>query len=374
MRYAPRDIYSHAEEYIAHCRRHACSSRMAALRIGFWGLKRALFPRDAGLKKKSEFSDERLHIAFVLEGGIGDTVVNANYIENFIRLAACPVAVDIYAGQEADVLNGIFRDKTYVSALVGDNPLQYAYDAVIGMLFVPRLLCADEGRLNALGSERLNACLSDMQRFAKTFPEWVDSRSRNFAGLLGYARLRGLTRNRLASAGNMEEEFDENLFSLSAPPITPEVLSRFPFLDAPFIAVNRSVGPSGESTKLWSVPQYGEVLEEVRGKYPGVLLVRMGGCQGDELGCDVSLCGQTDFVELMTLLKRAKLLVSNEGGLVHLRHFLRAGPSLVLFGSSDSRLYAYSENENRTHGCSCEWLHHNWQNFCIKNYAEFAIH
>ena len=52
MRYAPRDIYTHAEEYIAHCRRHPCSSRISALKIGLWGLKRALFPRDTGLKKK----------------------------------------------------------------------------------------------------------------------------------------------------------------------------------------------------------------------------------------------------------------------------------------------------------------------------------
>lgn len=100
MRYAPRDIYTHAEEYIAHCRRHPCSSRISALKIGLWGLKRALFPRDTGLKKKSEFSDKNLHVAFILEGGIGDIVINANYIENFIRIASCPVIIDIYAGQK----------------------------------------------------------------------------------------------------------------------------------------------------------------------------------------------------------------------------------------------------------------------------------
>ena len=62
MRYAPRDIYTHAEEYIAHCRRHPCSSRISALKIGLWGLKRALFPRDTGLKKKNQSFLTRIYM------------------------------------------------------------------------------------------------------------------------------------------------------------------------------------------------------------------------------------------------------------------------------------------------------------------------
>ena len=369
MRYAPRDIYTHAEEYIAHCRRHPCSSRISALKIGLWGLKRALFPRDTGLKKKSEFSDKNLHVAFILEGGIGDIVINANYIENFIRIASCPVVIDIYAGQKKDILQSIFGNKVYISNIMGDKPLQYAYDAVIDMLYMPKLLRADEGRLTYLGGEKLNDCLINMRRFAAVFPEWVSSRSCNFVGLFGYARIRGLNRNRLASAGNMEEGFDENLFSLSVPAITPDVLERFPFLNAPFIAVNRSVGSSRESTKLWSVKEYQNVLTRIKEQYPAIPLIRIGSETGEIQECNVNICGKTTFNELMIILSSAMLLVSNEGGLVHLRHFLHGGKSTVLFCSTDKNFYGYQENENIGKNCHCEWFHHRWQEFCVNTYS-----
>ena len=371
MRYAPRDIYSHAEEYIAHCRRHASSSRLAALKIGLWGLKRAMFPRDSGLGNTSEFHDDCLHVAFVLEGGIGDILINANYMENFVRLASCRVKIDVYAGCDVDMLSALLSMKSFVSACFGDRPLQHAYDAVIIVLFIPKLLSVDKRRVSSLAGEKMQACLTGMRDFSDRFPEWTDTRSQNFAGLLWYAKLRKIHRTVLPSVGNMEEAFEENLLSFSEPEISAELIEKFPFLQTGFIAVNRSTGNNHESTKLWSVEAYRHFLMKIREEYPGIPLIRVGGSMEEELGCDMDLCGKTTSHDIMALLYKAELLISNEGGLVHLRHFLHAGKSIVLFGSTDRNFYGYPENENIGSDCSCEWLHRRWQEFCIKKYAKF---
>ena len=371
MRYVPRDIYNHAEEYIAHCRRHASSSRLAALKIGLWGLKRALFPRDSGLGNTSEFHDDCLHVAFVLEGGIGDILINANYMENFVRLAACRVQIDVYAGCDVDMLSALLSGKSFISACLGDRPLQHAYDAVIMVLFIPKLLCSDKQRILSLAGEKLQACLADMEAFSDRFPEWTDTRAQNFAGLLWYANIRKIHRVFLPAVGNMEDAFEENLFSLPEPEISPALAVKFPFLQTGFIAVNRSTGNNQESTKLESVEVYKRVLRKIREEHPGIPLIRIGGSMGEDLGCDRDLCGKTTSHEMIALLYKAKLLVSNEGGLVHVRHFLHAGKSVVLFDSTGQKFYGYPENENIGSDCSCEWMHRRWQEFCIKKYAKF---
>jgi ADP-heptose:LPS heptosyltransferase len=90
---------------------------------------------------------------------------------------------------------------------------------------------------------------------------------------------------------------------------------------------------------------------------------------------DIDLSGQTNFEELKTLLFHSALHVDTEGGLVHLRHAIKGGKSVVLFGSTDEDFFGYSENINiRTKACpmSCEWMTINWAVDCINKKEPFV--
>ena len=58
--------------------------------------------------------------------------------------------------------------------------------------------------------------------------------------------------------------------------------------------------------------------------------------------------------------------------MVHLRHALKGGRSVVMFGPTSSEFFGYSENENIVgNGCDtwCEWAVYNWQEGCLRGYS-----
>jgi ADP-heptose:LPS heptosyltransferase len=82
----------------------------------------------------------------------------------------------------------------------------------------------------------------------------------------------------------------------------------------------------------------------------------------------MNLCGKTTFGELLVLLKMAHYHIDSECGMVHLRHFLSAKPSIVLFGPTKKDFYAYPENINISSDIciGCEWIHERWRTQCLK--------
>lgn len=63
-------------------------------------------------------------------------------------------------------------------------------------------------------------------------------------------------------------------------------------------------------------------------------------------GKSINLCGQTGLIESAALLKRAALLLANDGGLVHMARALRV-PVVALYGPVDEKIYGpYPAGEN----------------------------
>ena len=84
----------------------------------------------------------------------------------------------------------------------------------------------------------------------------------------------------------------------------------------------------------------------------------------------LNLAGKTSLDEIKAILKNSLLHIDGEGGLVHLRHALKAGPSCVLFGPSSPEVLGYSENINLSSGACpihCEFYHDDWLKECVKN-------
>ena len=85
---------------------------------------------------------------------------------------------------------------------------------------------------------------------------------------------------------------------------------------------------------------------------------------------DINLIEKTSLPDLAGLLQNARLHIDCEGGLVHFRHALRGGKSIVIFGPTSPEFFGYSENINlRSSACPipCEWLVKNWQDNCLRN-------
>ncbi len=151
-----------------------------------------------------------------------------------------------------------------------------------------------------------------------------------------------------------------------------ETLRKFNLKPLSYITVNREVGDSHlcNSTKLWPLAYYRELVEKIKHDYPTYTVVEIGTGKGERIGnTHLNLAGKTTLEEIKVILKHAALHIDSEGGLVHLRHALQAGPSLVFFGPSDPKVLGYSENINlRGNGCNicCEFYSNSWSKECIK--------
>ena len=151
-----------------------------------------------------------------------------------------------------------------------------------------------------------------------------------------------------------------------------ETLQKFGLTTKPYITINREVGDTQlvDSTKLWPVEYYRKLVDELKKAAPQYQIVEVGRGKGERVGnTHKNLAGKTSIEEIKVILKNAVLHIDSEGGLVHLRHALKGGPSCVFFGPSSPEVLGYSENINLcSHACPihCEFYSRTWQETCIK--------
>lgn len=96
----------------------------------------------------------------------------------------------------------------------------------------------------------------------------------------------------------------------------------------PFVAM--SAGASW-FTKRWPIARWGELGAALQAR--GYAVVELG-VPGEEIGCGISLTGQTDVRAAAQVLRGARLFIGCDSGLMHLA--LAAGtPTVALFGPTD---------------------------------------
>ena len=125
------------------------------------------------------------------------------------------------------------------------------------------------------------------------------------------------------------------------------------------------------NTRSWPHHNWNFLAKQIKNRFPDICIVQMGVrmTENDDIEADIHLNGKTDLEQVKVLLKNALLHVDYEGGLVHIRHIVGGGTSVVLFGSTAIERHQYSENINiRTDKCevACEWSSHDWLFKCPK--------
>ncbi len=154
-------------------------------------------------------------------------------------------------------------------------------------------------------------------------------------------------------------------------PNEKETLAKFNLANKRYITLNREVGIVGQnSTKLWPMEHFLKLIEKLKTSFPQYTLVEVGIGKGTSIkNVHCNLAGKTSLNDIKAILKNALLHIDGEGGLVHLRHALKGGPSCVLCGPTSPEVFGYSENINLTSkACPihCEFYHDEWTKECVR--------
>ena len=167
--------------------------------------------------------------------------------------------------------------------------------------------------------------------------------------------------------GNLEIK-EEFLFSLPTNMDEQGFLQKHGLLDKRFITIDTGLNrdyKGGSSTRAWRHSKWDELALIIKSSIPDVVTVQVGEKMSDEddIHVDIHLNGRTDIYEARILMKYATVHIDYDGGLVHVRHIMKGGPSVVLFGPTAIDRHTYSENVGiRTDvcECDCEWMTERW--------------
>lgn len=316
-------------------------------------------------------------IVFSVKGGLGDLLLANNYIYH-VRQYLCDAEFDYKICYHSSSLMRAFS-----TSLPGVVETGTKLDSMSGVLKVelnrfPRVLSGQRKMLKEY-SPRLGKLLDTWDNFFThnrkffDFMPQLDGLSNKYAQILGVKRI---SQADIGGVLDMGETYQAPV-GFPGPSDEKKILKKLGLSrETPFITLQRGQGlviNTITNNKLWPVPYYNELIRLIRCQWPQYKLVQLGtsreGFNEDFSGTDINLRGKTNLEEIKVLLRRALLHIDCEGGLVHLRHALHAGPSVVLFGPTSPDVYGYKENLNlRREVCKhpCEWVTNDWLSRCAR--------
>lgn len=310
------------------------------------------------------------NIAISLFGGLGDQLINANFIYLLRKkLNSSNVRIDIY--EPSSLSKTIFKEHDYVDYIYSNQEVEHnKYDLSINLSRFPILRNVNKRRILFLCPQ-----LYDMvQIWEKDNVEkyrFIDFNPRLDGLLNKYYLLKGYKRWEQFDIDHklgMTEDFPIPMFIN----VSENDYLKNNKIPKKFITIHRGVDvrTNACSVKQWPVSYYNKLIELIREKYPNIFIIQLGDSKErcpEFTGTNLNLSGETSLEELKVLLKHSSLHIDGEGGMVHLRHALQGGQSIVLFGPTDPNVYGYTENTNLIgKGCigGCEWIHEHWQKEC----------
>jgi hypothetical protein len=308
-------------------------------------------------------SDGICRIGFRLKGGVGDIILSLNWLQNFHRFLGGTFAFDLYIQNKrglCEIIQTLCREQTFVNQVLPSSQVKRDYDLYVNMVRYPEILHYNESKIRILSPQLHQWCLAvDQFRRDHSIVYRSGSGGGYYMGLK-LATLQGHHRLQQADIDNLIQV--ESVFQPKILADTQETLAKLSLENKRFITMQRGVGAGDRnmSTRLW-LPQYYETLTRLmKERMPDVCIVQVG--EQDKLpinGVDRDLRGKTSFEDIMVLMQQSGCHIDGECGLVHLRHFLKGGPSVVLFGPTDKQFYGYAENVNlQSDACAggCEWI------------------
>lgn len=338
------------------------------LKVAYYSLKSSL----KSLKFSNNFGsdDNILHINIKLAGGLGDMIIALNYLQQLLQKFSAPIEVSIIVSEvfKQPVLC-LLEGHSFVNNVFSDKEKQPKCDVSVVLVRVPVLEFADLQKVENFDVNLLE-WLKKIINFAQNYDYMLKAGTVSDSTLERYSLLQNRKRLSQADIENFVKPISKFRINLSEN--KTEIWQKFK-LTPKYITVQRGVGKAdnlnSNSTRCWSVENYNKLIKLLKNDFPDYQIVQIGdeSCTVLE-NTDLNLCGKTSFAEMLVILANAKIHIDGECGMVHLRHFLSAKPSVVLFGPTNEDFYGYSENINisaRPCGLPCEWLNSKWRESCL---------
>lgn len=327
------------------------------------------------------FEGEKVFIAVLYFGGMGDFLIGRNWLYHLREKYGLDNAiVDVFfsgsmvkVGEKAflgcEFIHGIHSVKT-----VSDFWILKHYDLKICFCIFPCVFSYFGEKISRLSPKLLEYVLKLQEfgfknynlgfflspNFYKTARRLFEMEPKNYYSYCDVL-------------GNLEytEEF---LYTL--PILKDEVayLSSIQLQCKRYITLNTGLNRDfrgKNSTRAWPHDYWDKLARMLKNRFPSIKIVQIGEKmdERDDIFADLNMNGKTDIEGAKILLKHALLHIDYDGGLIHVRHILFGGSSVVLFGPSAVERHQYSENINiRTNACpvACEWVTSDWQFQCPK--------
>lgn len=343
------------------------------------GLKCSIKIKSLKSNIKLTKDDGVLRISFFVSGGFGDYLINANYIYNFCKYIGKDkdknIKVDIVSpNHQKYSQNAVFKKGfNYIDNCYIDKS-EEQYDACFALHSLLEIkYCNDEKVLE------LNPKLFELIQNVRKYDN--DNKFFAFYHTNAYhiAIANGKNRLQLADINGLLKIQKNFNFPVIYPNNEEEILTKFNLRDKVFITLNRGIDKnsrSPESTKMWALDKYKELIRNIKIKYANVVIVQLGAskekCKFIE-GVDIDLRGKTNLEDIKVLLMNSILHIDCEGGFAHLRAALKAPhPAIVLFGPTNPDFYGYDSNINvrakNTCPICCDWIVEKWQQRCLRDF------
>ncbi len=325
--------------------------------------------------QKPDDAGKNLDIAFMLIGGMGDGLLALNYVAYFTdRFGNANTRFSlVLQGKRGDSIRTIVENSTIreaVTCIDKEEYVKHKYQLAIRLQRYPEIIHADTDKISRLAPELIDYYFM-CEKF-KIFnpryfsPDYVaDGQSAFLEGLSGKKRINQPDIYNFLDIG---EEFK---LEISA---DKSALHKYGIEEGKYITVHRGCEQknfSDKATKLWNPENYKKLIEQIQNRYSDLPIVIVGTDKesiSDLGGQIIDLTGKTTLMDMASLVKYSILHIDNEGGVVHLRHALKGGESVVLFGPTSPDFFGYSENINlRSKACvyPCEWVSDDWNQNCI---------
>ena len=353
--------------------KYANRPRKAAFKLALWNscciFKKLTTSISAGSINNYAFP-KRGDIGIFIKGGIGDILINMNYVHALNNYLKNSYKIDVYVSNVTN-FKQIFEDTLQFDIYSADDFLQQdKYIALLEIMRFPKIIYVSP---NAIESSRLKKLLMlyadferDNSQIFSCMPN-MDALANMYSIINSQHRL---SQANLYNIFNINDEFIYKIPSKNE----DTTLSNFSLNNIDYITINRGVdgnNVSAESTKLWEFESYCKLVKKIKEAYPKYKICQLGislsRCRIID-NVDINLIGKTNLSDLKVLLKNSKLHIDTEGGMVHLRQAVGGGKSVVIFGPTNPKFYGYKDNINiSTKNCPlhCEWANPFWQERCI---------
>lgn len=313
-------------------------------------------------KKTIHLSKDHVNILFILYAGLGDIVINRNYIMHFLSYYENePIRCYVVSDKDINTINSLIDSDSITVLELKEEPVFKSFDIIVRMIRYPVVLSFKEEVLKGKSSRMMDYVSQNMS-FQKEYGEIIDNHP--FLDYLGEERCISEGKKR-----SDQPDFNNLFCGMGIYTISYSLssLNKFP-LSSIFITVNRDSGFQ-EDIKLWPVEYYISLINHIKRDFPSIQLVLVGTNADERLRAevDLDLVGETNMDELKALLGEAILHIASEGFTVHLRHFVSNKPSVVFFGPTPMSFYGYEENLNMSPdiNCWCEWKCRDWYKGCM---------